>query len=136
MSRSSWQDYIPLSKLLDLQRRSIDRFGGMHGSARRDCPEATLANAWSATLYDSSKFPEYLKFAGYLLFYLNRAHCFLDGNKRIGWAAANYVVLTAGFRIETTDEDAISFCLAVAASQVSSGLNVVEWLAARVVAFP
>jgi death-on-curing protein len=75
-----------------------------------------------------------------LLFYLVSNHCFVDGNKRIGWLAAMRVLLSFGLTVSATDDEAEAFCMRIADSQkadaIRDGQDVVIWLSERLEAVP
>ena len=100
------------------------------GDVHRECVEGKIGNAWTAETYvDQPNILSGLCFAGYLLFYLVKGHCFPDGNKRIGWIAAIAVLAELGLTVNATDEEAISLVLDVANDQIKDGNHIVHWLA-------
>ena len=107
------------------------------GKRVRDCVDEKVGNAItadqiSATNNDIAQ--PGLSFAGYALFYLVRGHCFVDGNKRIGWIVAVEVLRRKGLEINSTDDDAIDFVRRIASDEISDGASVVRWIAERIVA--
>ncbi len=48
-------------------------------------------------------------FRGCLLYYLMKNHCFVDGNKRVGWAACMEVLRALGLTVTATDKEAEDF---------------------------
>lgn len=73
-------------------------------------------------------------FAGYLLFYLAKNHCFVDGNKRLAWSATMHVLLGLGLTVDASTDEAEEFVLSVITSERSTGMEVVRWLAGRLLA--
>ena len=124
---------ITLDRLLDLHRRSIARFNTAPlniGQSHRDCAEGKIGNAWAAESYfDQPSTRHGLCFAGFLMFYLVKGHCFPDGNKRIGWLAAMTVLASLGLTVNATDEEAIGLVHGISTGSVSDGHEVVRWLA-------
>ena len=70
-------------------------------------------------------------FCGYLLYYLAIKHCFADGNKRVAWSSAMWVLECMGLTVAAPDQDVIDYVLAIADGKVESGEDVVNWLADR-----
>ena len=106
------------------------------GRHARDCVAAKIGNANTAdqiSAANSHIAQAGLAFAGYALFYLVQGHCFVDGNKRIGWIVAIEVLRRKGLEIDSPDEEVIDFVLKIASNEVSDGRTVVKWLADRLV---
>lgn len=108
--------FLTLERVLELQRRSIEQYGGLHGIRDRGLLESALAMPQTgfggqyahSTLYEMA--------AAYL-FHLTKNHPFLDGNKRIGFAAAVVFLHMNGYRFEDIEEDAEALVLRVATGQ-------------------
>ncbi len=75
-----------------------------------------------------------LSFAGCLFFYLIKNHCFVDGNKRIAWAAMVRVLLELGLTLDVDDDEAEQYCLRVIKSHDMDAVSVSLWLSERLVA--
>ena len=132
-----WQHLITVDKIIEFHLKSLQLVGQdplSIGSEQTDCVAARIGNAWLAEQYSSTNTSNTLNglcFAGYLMFYLVKDHCFQDGNKRIGWIAAMAVLASLGLTIRSTDEDAIDFVQGIASNEISGGRDVVQWLADR-----
>ncbi len=76
-----WEDLITMDTIVDLHGELIDRYGGDKTGPRAGCVEGSLGAAWNAELYTAAEDAvRGLCFAGCLLFYLLKNHCFIDGN--------------------------------------------------------
>jgi hypothetical protein len=53
-----------------------------------------------------------------MLFYLIKNHCFIDGNKRVGWAACMEALRSLGLTINATDEGLRNFALTLLLGRV------------------
>lgn len=134
-----WENFLPIQSVIELHSQGIDIHGGIHSAPKDGCVEQSLGNAYNAEQYNQTDDSEGgLCFAGFVLFYLASNHCFTDGNKRIGWAACMRVLLNLGLTIDATDDDAEVFCMRIADStrsdSVKDGMEVVNWIAERLVA--
>ncbi len=58
----------------------------------------------------------------------------LDGNKRIAWACAMFVLLSFGLTIEATQQEIVDFCLSISRGDIRQGSDVVSWIAERLTA--
>jgi death-on-curing protein len=131
-----WDHLISCDEVLALYAESIGRYGGEGSAPKLGCVEQTLGNAYSAELYSNSQSSLGLVFSGYLLFYLIRDHCFIDGNKRLGWICAMRVLAALGLTVNRTQEEATELCMRVADSTsnpaINNGSEVVIWIAERI----
>ena len=138
MSHTPWDGFIDFDRVKSLYKEGIRRHGGQEGPPRDGCVEGSLGGAWSAEQYQepSPGMVEGFVFAGFLLYYLAKNHCFPDGNKRAAWMAATDVLLSIGASLDATDDDAEQMVVAVAKGEISSGTEVVQWLAERLIPIP
>jgi prophage maintenance system killer protein len=78
---------INAEQVFALHTEAINRWGGKRSTRTdsEDCIEGRIGNAALAEDYvtDDERVRRGLCFAGFLLFYLCRDHCFIDGNKRV-----------------------------------------------------
>ena len=136
MDHIEWQHLITTERILELHEQSL-RLSHQKplaiGAEQMDCVEGRIGNAWLAERYSSEEqhMRSGLCFAGHLMYYLVRNHCFPDGNKRIGWIAAMTVLASLGLTVCSTDADAIDLVMRIAENEVPDGSAVVQWLAAR-----
>ena len=140
MNEQPWSDLITFHTVSEIHEASITRFGG---DASLDpvagCIERSMGAAWNAELYAGR--PDTMQglcFAGCLLFYLIKNHCFVDGNKRVAWGSCMEVLRSLGLTIAATDDEAEAFCLDVitGAREVKVTTDVGIWLAPRLEALP
>ena len=138
MSAEPWDGLVSLASIVELHGEAISRYGGDGTPTPHDgCVEKSLGAAWNAELYagPDGGVPG-LCFAGCLLYYLIKNHCFIDGNKRVAWATSMEVLRGLGVTIDATDDAAEQFCLDVISGTVGDAVDVAAWLADRLVALP
>ncbi|MGH7906201.1 MAG: Fic family protein [Candidatus Binataceae bacterium] len=75
--------------------------------------------------------PKGLCFAGCLLYYLVQNHCFVDGNKRVGWATCMEVLRSLGLTVRATDDEVEAFVLSIIGTDVQNAIDVADWVAPR-----
>lgn len=134
-----WESLISLERIMELHGKAMTKVGQAPTVDRktRDCVDGRLGNAWTGESYvgDARDARPGLCFAGFLLFYLVRDHCFPDGNKRIGWVAAMEILARIGLTVKATDDEATDFVTRIADQErddsVKSGLDASLWLAGR-----
>jgi death-on-curing protein len=140
VSGQPWSHLITFDAVCEIHNACIKRFGGDPSSdPTPGCVEGSVGNAWNAELYAGNQEAiEGLCFAGCLLFYLVKNHCFIDGNKRVAWASCMEVLRSLGLTISATDEESDEFCLNVitGGGVVKMATDVCVWLAPRLEALP
>jgi|SRR5580700_4166015 death-on-curing protein len=137
-ARQPWSQWISDATVADLYAEGIKRWNGLGSAPKPGCLEAALGAAYNAEQY-SVDTPEEgtlqgLIFCGYLLFYLATKHCYVDGNKRIAWACATFVLLSFGLTIQATQQEVVDFCLSISRGDIRQGSEVVVWLSERLTA--
>jgi len=140
MSEQPWDHLISMDKILDIHSECIAQFGGDNTPEAKDgCVEGSLGAGWNAELYSGSEEATAgLCFAGCILFYLVKNHCFVDGNKRVAWASCMEILRSLGLTIRASDDEAETFCVEVitGAGNVKRAVDVCIWLAPRLEALP
>lgn len=124
-----WEELITEARVIDLHREAMEGEGQQPTQPEPGCIDRSLGAAQSAEYYreeTDTSIPG-LAFAGYALFYLTKNHCFLDGNKRVGWLVAVAVLLEIGLTLQVTDDDAEQMVQNVATGAIASGAEVVLW---------
>lgn len=81
----------------------------------------------AAFYQDDADEPDLLIGAAYLLCYLAKNHCFLDGNKRTAWAAFVHLFFVNGLIIAADEEEAAGLVERVAVSKDKAS-DVIAWL--------
>jgi death on curing protein len=131
-----WTEWIGTETVGMLYADGIRLHGGSGSAPKDGCVEGALGAAYNAELYSRPEIePEGLisglVFCGHLLFYLSTKHCYIDGNKRIAWSCAMFVLLRIGLTIEATEDEVVAFCLQIADGEVRSASEVVTWIGDR-----
>jgi len=96
--------FLTLDQVLRLHDRQIEQFGGSAGIRDVALVESAIAQSHQvfAGEYLHKDFPE---MAAAYLFHLTKNHGFVDGNKRIGAAAALVFLEMNGIDTDGIDED-------------------------------
>jgi|GEM_PF-2705521 len=119
-------------RLLDLHAQGLKIAGIGKGSKAADnCLAGALGNAWTAEQYrqDERAEPVGLLFAVYLFDYLIRAHCFVDGNKRVAWLALVHVLAHHNVAIDCADVEVRNFCGSMLMPESKKSVDdILDWL--------
>jgi death-on-curing protein len=97
--------YLTLEEVLALHAALIARHGGAPGVRDRGLVESALARARSG-YYDSLS-----EQAAALLQSFARNHAFVDGNKRLAWAASLIFLRMNGYRVRVSADEAEGFLI-------------------------
>jgi death on curing protein len=138
LNESPWADLISVEVICQLHAEGLKQFGGLPTPiSPLACIDGSLGAAWSAELYAGSEHAiPGLCFSGCLLYYLNMNHCFVEGNKRVAWAACVEVLRQLGLTLNATDDEAEQLFIDIMNSSVQSAVEVSLWLAPRLEVLP
>lgn len=96
-------EYITVAEVYAMHSRLVDLFGGLHGVRDKGAVEAAVFRPQSG-YYNSIE-----EEAAALMESLANNHGFLDGNKRIAFAATDVFLRRNGLYIEVAAEEASEF---------------------------
>jgi death-on-curing protein len=111
--------YLSVAQVLDLHANLASGFGGPAGVRDKGGLESAVARP-SATFDGDELYPDVAAKAAALMHSLVLNHPFLDGNKRVGAAAAELFVEINGGVVHATDEEFERITLATAEGGVSA----------------
>lgn len=123
--------YLKLEQILYLHQVVVARSGGSDGIRDRGALESAVAQPMM-TFDGIDLYPDMVTKAAALGYSLIQNHPFIDGNKRIGHAAIEAMLILNDYEIccDVTEQE--QMILAVASSQISRE-KFVEWLQSRIV---
>jgi len=111
--------YLSLSQVLDLHAALASGFGGPSGVRDRGGLESAVARP--AMTFDGEElYPDVAAKAAALMHSLVLNHPFIDGNKRVGAAAAELFIEVNGGVVHATDDEFERITLATAEGGVSA----------------
>ena len=123
---------LTLAESLELHRLLIEQSGGAVGL--RDIGELESALAQPRVTFDEKElYPTIEEKAIALCFSLVRNHPFVDGNKRIGHAAMEMLLLLNGRELDSSVDDAEQVIFSLAAGYLSHE-ELLAWVRQHVVA--
>jgi death-on-curing protein len=123
--------YLALGEVLDLYQRVMAQSGGSAGILDQAALESALAQP-QKTFDGRDLYPTVAAKCAALGFSLVRNHPFVDGNKRIGHAAMEVMLMLNGFELEADVDEQERAMLAVAAGTLDRDAFT-EWVTAHVV---
>ena len=123
--------YLTLGEVVDLHRRVLAQSGGAYGIRDIGLLESALAQP-AATFDGVDLHATVIEKAAALGFALVANHAFVDGNKRVGHAAMEVLLVLNGFEISASVDDQERLILDVA-SGLADRDALARWLSATVV---
>ena len=97
--------YLDMADVLALHARQVERFGGADGIRDAGLLDAAINRP------QSGYYRDLVEEAAALWESLTMNHCFVDGNKRVGFASVYVFLRLNGVRIAASEADTLSFIL-------------------------
>jgi len=123
--------YLTLGEVLDLHDRLIRQSSGTTGVRDLGALESAIAQP-RMTFGGADLYPDLPAKAAALAFSVIQNHPFVDGNKRVGHAALETMLLLNGFELQSSVDDAEAVILGVASGSNSRDV-LLEWIRQHVV---
>lgn len=111
--------YLSVAQLLTLYRALMAAFGGREGLRDRSGLESAGARP-AATFGGEDLYPDLAAKSAALMHSLVLNHSFVDGNKRVGAAAAELFLRVNGAELDVGDEEFEAAALSTAAGDVEA----------------
>ena len=119
--------YLTVAEVIAIHHHQIEEYGGAHGLRDQGALESAVFRAQTGYYSDLSEE------AAALLESLVNNHAFLDGNKRVGFAAAHTFLLVNGFDLDVSSRAAGDFMIRTIADGKFRFALLHEWIAGRIV---
>ena len=97
--------YLTVAEVVAIHHHQIEEYGGAHGPRDQRALEAAVFRPQTGYYNDISEE------AAALLESLVNNHAFVDGNKRVGFAAAHTFLLVSGFDLSVSNKAAFEFII-------------------------
>jgi death-on-curing protein len=110
--------FLTLDEVVAIHRDQIDRYGGSLGVRDWGLLQSAIAMP-AATFGGQFLHPDLCEMAAAYLFHLVQNHPFIDGNKRVGAAAANVFLEMNDLRLDADEDDYAELVLSVARGDLS-----------------
>ena len=116
------REYLTVAEVYRMQHRLIDLFGGLHGVRDANAIEAAVFRPQTG-YYESVE-----EEAAALMESLGMNHGFIDGNKRIAFAAADVFLRLNGFYMDVSADEGYSFIEGSIARSEFRFARIAEWI--------
>lgn len=122
--------YLTVAEVIAIHHHQIDEYGGIHGLREQGALESAVFRPQTGYYTDLSEE------AAALLESLVNNHAFLDGNKRVGFAATHTFLLVNGFDLDITSKAGFDFMMKALAEGKFRFALLHEWIARHLVPVP
>ena len=122
--------HLSIEQVIEIHRRVIRQSGGSLGVRDRGALESAVRQPLQA-FGNRELYPSLIEKAAALGYFLIQNHPFVDGNKRVGHAAMETLLLLNGSDLVATVDEQEAIILSVASGQISRE-QFTEWIAAHV----
>jgi death-on-curing protein len=119
--------YLTVAEVIAIHHHQIEEYGGIHGLRDQGALESAVFRP------QTGYYNDIVEEAAALLESLVNNHAFLDGNKRVGFAALHTFLLVNGKDLNVTSEQAADFILATLAEGKFRFALLREWIAGHLV---
>jgi len=116
--------FLQTFDVIEVNKRVIEEFGGIHGIRDRGLLESALSNPRNLYFYKDANFYE---IATSYAFAIIQNHAFLDGNKRTGFACMTIFLMQNNINATFDVEEAVTMMVQIATKQAAFE-KVVKWL--------
>jgi len=125
-------EYPTRSEILEIHKRALEGFGGHPGVREPEAIDAVLARPEQLRAYGDDDIGLSRCAAAIAAGFCRIRHPFLDGNKRVAFAAAAYTLFLNGYELDVSEADATHNVLALSAGETSEDAFA-RWLDANMV---
>jgi death on curing protein len=122
--------YLTVAEVIAIHHHQIEEYGGMHGLRDQGALESAVFRPQTGYYNDLSEE------AAALLESLVNNHAFLDGNKRVGFAAAHTFLLVNGFDLNVSSKTAFEFMIRALEEGKFRFALLHEWISSHLVPPP
>jgi death on curing protein len=122
--------YLTVAEVIAIHHHQIEEYGGEHGMMNQGALEAAVFRP------QTGYYNDICEKAAALLESLVNNHAFVDGNKRVGFAAAHTFLLVNGFDLDLTNKAALDFMMKTISEGKFRFALIHEWIAAHLVRSP
>ena len=119
--------YLTVAEVIAIHHHQIEEYGGVHGLRDQGALESAVFRPQTGYYTDLSEE------TAALLESLVNNHAFLDGNKRVGFAAAHTFLLMNGFDLDISSKAASDFMFKTIAGGKFRFALLHEWISAHLV---
>lgn len=108
--------FLYKTEVIEIHKKLITEFGGIHGLRDEGALESALAAAKNRAYYENA---DIAICAATYAYHLTQAHAFIDGNKRIAAAISEIFLEINDVKLNATNEQIVDLFLSIASGEKS-----------------
>jgi len=108
--------FLYKDEVVDIQKKLIEEFGGIHGLRDEGALESALASVENRAYYENA---DISVCAATYAYHLTQAHAFIDGNKRIAAAVSEIFIEINNIKLNATNDQIVDLFLSIASGEKS-----------------
>lgn len=108
--------FLYKTEVIEIHKKLIEEFGGIHGLRDEGALESALAAAENRAYYENA---DIAICAATYAYHLTQAHAFIDGNKRIAAAISEIFLEINDVKLNATNEQIVDLFLSIASGEKS-----------------
>ena len=108
--------FLYKTEVIEIHKKLIKEFGGIHGLRDEGALESALASAENRAYYENA---DIATCAATYAYHLTQAHAFIDGNKRIAAAVSEIFAEINGLKLNATNDQIVDLFLSIASGEKS-----------------
>lgn len=124
-------EYLSIDEVIEIHWRVVQQTGGLQGIRDQGSLESSVMQPLQS-FGDQDLYPSLIEKAAALGYFLIQNHPFLDGNKRVGHAALETVLILNGYELSAGVDEQESVVLDVARGELRRE-EFTEWVQRHVV---
>src|SRR5690625_3180112 len=124
-------EYLRLDDVLQIHDYSIKRYGGLPGLNPKEGMNCVEAKCYlPQQSFDGKDFyPSIEEKAAAYMYHFTIGHCFVDGNKRVGYLTASIFLNLNGYDFILSDEELYNMSMSISNNEKRPTFNkVVDWV--------
>lgn len=115
-------EYLTHSEIMEMHKVLLDRYGGLHGVRNEGGLESALNRP------QTGYYNDIIEEAAALWESLSQNHPFVDGNKRVAFAAVYTFLAVNGIKLKSTPSETFAFIDGMLSTQRFEFKELNEWL--------
>ncbi|WP_018212702.1 type II toxin-antitoxin system death-on-curing family toxin [Desulfitobacterium hafniense] len=130
-------ELLYIEDILAIHEEAIESFGGSFELYKDSLSKIRSILDQQYPHFDHEKYPTVYEKAAMLWYFLTKNHCFVDGNKRVGFYAASILLKINGHSDNVDDDEAYDKAIQISCSQLTGKaldtyiLELSHWLKER-----
>jgi len=112
-------ELLTIEDILSIHEEAIKSFGGSFELYRDSVSKIRSILDQQYPHFGHDKYPSIFEKAAMLWYFLTKDHCFVDGNKRVGFYAATILLKINGYSDHIEDDEAYDKAIQISCSQLT-----------------